>query len=86
MNVPIIGIVKRDLEDSPVRITPFIEDAEALADAGADVVAFDATDRFGQHPSTHWFRPQGGGKLTMADCASLERMRNALWRPVSISS
>ena len=28
VSVPIIGIVKRDLDDSPVRITPFIADAE----------------------------------------------------------
>lgn len=33
---PIVGIIKRDLDDSPVRISPFIEDVEALADTGAD--------------------------------------------------
>ena len=42
---PIIGLVKRDLDDSPVRITPFIEDVDALADAGADIIAYDATQR-----------------------------------------
>lgn len=31
VSVPIIGIVKRDLEDSPVRITAYIEDVDALA-------------------------------------------------------
>ena len=35
VSVPIIGIVKRDLEDSPVRITAYIEDVDALAQAGA---------------------------------------------------
>ena len=45
VDVPIIGIVKRDLEDSPVRITPFITDVKDLADAGADIIAVDATDR-----------------------------------------
>jgi hypothetical protein len=35
-NAPIIGIVKRDLPDMPVRITPFVADAEALIAAGAD--------------------------------------------------
>ncbi len=34
VSVPIIGIVKRDLEDSPVRITAYIEDVDALAQAG----------------------------------------------------
>ncbi|MGL4213607.1 MAG: N-acetylmannosamine-6-phosphate 2-epimerase, partial [Morganella morganii] len=41
IDVPIIGIVKRDLPDSPVRITPWLSDAEALATEGADIIAFD---------------------------------------------
>ena len=43
--VPIIGIVKRDLAGSAVRITPLLDDVQALADAGADIVAVDATAR-----------------------------------------
>jgi N-acylglucosamine-6-phosphate 2-epimerase len=43
--VPLIGIVKRDLPDSPVRITPWLDDVRALVAAGADVVAVDATLR-----------------------------------------
>ena len=45
VSVPIIGILKRDLDDSPVRITPFLEDVDALAQAGADIIAVDGTDR-----------------------------------------
>lgn len=45
VNVPIIGIVKRDLQNSPVRITPFTEDVKALEEAGASIIAFDATER-----------------------------------------
>lgn len=45
LQVPIIGIVKRDLSDTPVRITPLRQDVLALAAAGADVIAVDATDR-----------------------------------------
>ena len=45
VDVPIIGIVKRDLEGSPVRITPFVEDVAALHAAGADIIAIDASDR-----------------------------------------
>ncbi len=44
-DAPIVGIVKRDLPDSPVRITAFVEDVIALAEAGASIIAFDATDR-----------------------------------------
>jgi len=42
---PIIGIVKRDLPDSEIRITPTPEDIADLSRAGADIIAFDATDR-----------------------------------------
>lgn len=45
VSIPIIGIVKRDLENSPVRITPYCSDVTALAEAGATIIAFDATDR-----------------------------------------
>lgn len=45
VSVPIIGIVKSDLPDSPVRITVLVSEALALAEAGADVIAYDATDR-----------------------------------------
>jgi hypothetical protein len=34
VTLPIIGIIKRDLTDSPVRITPYAEDVDALAQAG----------------------------------------------------
>ena len=79
VKVPIIGIVKRDLDDSPVRITPFVADAEALVDAGADVVAFDATDRV--RPAsieTLVTAVKARGRLTMADCSSLDDARSAL--------
>ena len=45
VSIPIIGILKRDLDDSPVRITPFPDDVAALAQAGADIIAIDGTDR-----------------------------------------
>lgn len=79
VSVPIIGIVKRDLDDSPVRITPFVADAEALMDAGADIVAFDATDRVRPAPVGALVTAvKARGKLTMADCSSLEDARSAL--------
>jgi N-acylglucosamine-6-phosphate 2-epimerase len=45
VSVPVIGLIKRDLPDSPVRITSSVDDARAVAAAGADVVAVDATLR-----------------------------------------
>ncbi|GEM82857.1 N-acetylmannosamine-6-phosphate 2-epimerase [Meiothermus hypogaeus] len=43
--VPIIGLVKREVVGSPVYITPELSDVLALAERGADIVAFDATQR-----------------------------------------
>ena len=43
--VPVIGLLKRDVPGSPVRITPSLGDARVVAEAGADVVAVDATLR-----------------------------------------
>ncbi len=45
VKVPIIGIVKRDLPSSPIRITPFLRDVEHIAKAGAQIIAFDGTAR-----------------------------------------
>jgi N-acylglucosamine-6-phosphate 2-epimerase len=45
VGVPVIGLIKRDIPGSPVRITGSLEDAHAVAAAGADVVAVDATPR-----------------------------------------
>lgn len=45
VSVPVIGLVKQDVPGSRVRITPSLADAHAVAEAGADVVAVDATLR-----------------------------------------
>lgn len=45
VTVPVIGLVKRYLTDSPVYITPTFDDARHLVAAGADLVAVDATLR-----------------------------------------
>ncbi|WP_044469816.1 N-acetylmannosamine-6-phosphate 2-epimerase [Mannheimia massilioguelmaensis] len=72
VTVPIIGIVKRDLPDTPVRITPFLKDIEELAAAGADIIAVDGTNR--PHPvdlQTAVNRIHELGCLAMADCSNL---------------
>ena len=73
ISAPIIGIVKEDLADSPVRITPRIAQVRALAEAGADIIAYDGTDRI--RPDTREAILNEillMGKVAMADCASLE--------------
>jgi N-acylglucosamine-6-phosphate 2-epimerase len=43
--VPVIGLIKRRTPGSEVYITPALEDVLAVADAGAELVAVDATER-----------------------------------------
>jgi N-acylglucosamine-6-phosphate 2-epimerase len=70
--VPIVGIIKRDLTDSEVRITPYLEDVRALVDAGALIIAFDGTDR-PRPVSTAQLLDEihRHGCLAMADCADV---------------
>jgi putative N-acetylmannosamine-6-phosphate epimerase len=70
--VPIIGIVKIDLPATDIRITPRLSDIDALADAGAAIVAFDATDR--SRPAAipaMIARVHERGALAMADVATI---------------
>jgi N-acylglucosamine-6-phosphate 2-epimerase len=45
VGLPVIGLRKRRVEGSEVYITPTLDDARAVAAAGADIVAVDATLR-----------------------------------------
>lgn len=72
-STPIVGIIKRDLIDSPVRITPFIEDVKALAQAGASIIAFDGTQRQRPVPMLALLEAiHNAGCIAMADCADYE--------------
>lgn len=73
VSVPIIGILKRELGDSPVRITAFLEDVDALAQAGADIIAIDGTDRVRPVPVASLLaRIHHYQLLAMADCSTRE--------------
>lgn len=68
---PIIALIKRDLTGSPIRITPFAQDIQDLADAGADVVAVDATDRTRPEALADLVAAiKAAGIIGMADCAT----------------
>lgn len=45
VDLPIIGLYKQDMPGYPVYITPTLAHAQAVATAGADVIAVDATAR-----------------------------------------
>lgn len=68
VSVPIIGLWKRQFPDSEVYITPQFRQAQAVAQAGADIIAIDAT-----------LRPRPGG-ITLPDL--IARIHTDLQKPV----
>ncbi len=77
-DLPIIGIAKRDLPNSPVRITPYLEDVAALAAAGAHVIAVDATMRERPVEVAQLLAAiHSHGRLAMADLSNIEEARAA---------
>lgn len=73
VTIPIVAIVKRDLTDSPVRITPFTADVIALAAAGAQIIAVDATARGRPTAVTDLLVAiHQQGCFAMADCATYD--------------
>lgn len=76
VDVPIIGLWKQQIPGFEVYITPQMKHAEAIATAGADVIAIDATRR--QRPAGETLPAliagihQQLGKAVMADVDTLE--------------
>lgn len=75
-NIPIIGLWKQTELNSEVYITPRFEDAVAVSEAGADIIAIDATERVRpndeQMPEIVSQIQQKLGRLVMADIDTLE--------------
>jgi len=79
-SLPIVGLVKREYPGFAPYITPTLREVEEILEAGAEIVAFDATMRR---------RPEGttlegilakihrASRLAMADCATFEDARAA---------
>ncbi len=77
VDLPIIGIIKKDYSDSDVYITPTMDEIDALVAAKADIIALDATDRLRpKGKSLEKFvkeiRKKHGDILLMADISTLE--------------
>ena len=78
VDVPIIGIVKTDSDDTPVRITVSKSDVSALTESGADIVAYDATDRPRKDPKEAILASiLANGAIAMDDCSTLVDARVA---------
>ena len=78
-SLPIIGITKRPLPNSKAQITLYLEDVEALVDAGATIIAYDATSHPRPVPTNQIVqRIHSCNVLAMADCGNIEDGKRAL--------
>ena len=45
VDLPLIGIIKQEYDDSDVYITPTMKEVDALVETGCEIIAIDATNR-----------------------------------------
>lgn len=74
VNVPVIGLIKRDIPGSAIFITPTLDEVKAIVSAKADIVALDVTNREGRLASVKPLIAYAHqmGVLVMADISTLE--------------
>lgn len=77
VDLPVIGIVKRDYEDSKVYITPTMREINELMEVRPDIIALDATHslRPGGRTLDEFYREIRNSypeQLLMADCSTVE--------------
>ncbi|GIP46038.1 putative N-acetylmannosamine-6-phosphate 2-epimerase [Paenibacillus sp. J45TS6] len=82
VDLPVIGIVKRNYGTNPVFITPTIQEVDELAAVGAEIIAVDATVRARPDGKTleafvKEIRSKYPDVLLMADISSTEEAINA---------
>ena len=77
VDLPIIGIVKRDYADSEIYITPTMKEVEELMEVKPEIIAMDATisKRPGNKTLDEFFhevKEKYPDQLWMADCSTVE--------------
>ncbi|MEG0377440.1 MAG: N-acetylmannosamine-6-phosphate 2-epimerase [Eubacterium sp.] len=82
VTLPIIGIVKKNYDDSKVYITPTIKEVDELVEAKADIIAMDATinSRPGGQSLDNFFKTVKNNypkQLFMADCSTVQEAVHA---------
>ena len=82
VDLPIIGIVKRDYEDSKVYITPTMKEIEELIEVKPEIIALDATVDLKPGGKTldgfyREIRAAYPEQLLMADCSTVEEALHA---------
>ena len=82
VDLPVIGIVKRDYEGSKVYITPTMKEIDELMEVGPEIIAVDATSdlRPGNITIDQFFgqiKEKYPDQLLMADCSTIEEAIHA---------
>ena len=82
VDLPIIGTVKRDYEDSKVYITPTMKEIDELMEVKPEIIAIDATGalRPGNKTLDEFFKEikeKYPEQLLMADCSTVEEALHA---------
>lgn len=77
VDLPIIGIIKREYRNSQVYITPTMEEIDELASVKPNIIALDATSRIRPDGKTLQvliaeIRKKYPDQLLLADCSTLE--------------
>lgn len=82
VDLPVIGIVKRDYADSKVYITPTMKEIEELMEVKPEIIAVDATIATRPGGLTldeffHQIKAKYPDQLLMADCSTVEEALHA---------
>ncbi len=82
VDLPIIGIVKRDFENCEVYITPTMQEVDELMEVKPEIIALDATGRLRPNGVTlydffHQVKEKYPDQLLMADCSTIEEALHA---------
>ena len=82
VDLPIIGIVKRDYDDSKIYITPTMKEIDELMEVKPEIIAMDATisTRPGNKTLDKFFhevKEKYPDQLFMADCSTVEEALHA---------
>ena len=76
VDLPIIGIIKKDYDDSKVYITPTMDEIDQLVATGVEIIALDATEDFrpnGKNIDDFYkeIKEKYPDQLLMADCSTI---------------
>ena len=82
VDLPIIGIVKRDYEDSEIYITPTMKEVDELMEVKPEIIAMDATISARPEGKSldeffHEVKEKYPEQLFMADCSTVEEALHA---------